>query len=60
MNLRITHYLDADGQHRWRAQDADNNRKVANCGEGYENHKDCMDEANALFVEEHNLTFAEE
>jgi len=34
-------YKDVDGQWRWYLS-ADNNRKIANSGEGYHNKQDCL------------------
>jgi hypothetical protein len=36
----IEFYKDAKGEFRWRIT-ASNGRKIANCGEGYKNKKDC-------------------
>lgn len=37
----IRFYEDDQGEFRWRIE-ASNGRKIANCGEGYKNKKDCL------------------
>lgn len=49
--MRIEVYEDAAGETRWRVK-ADNNRVVADSGEGYQNRSDAVDEARRLFGED--------
>lgn len=44
MAARIEFYRDKKKEWRWRAW-SENNKKVADSGEGYENREDCVDGA---------------
>lgn len=45
--MKATVYRDTAGEYRWRLQ-ADNNKVIADSGEGYTNRSDCIDGFNLL------------
>lgn len=46
---KIQVYKDTKGEFRWRIT-APNGKKIANSGEGYKNHSDCLDGLELVFV----------